>query len=88
MYEKLGQHAIDMAEALKVILEKKGYEFYLKSPTNQQFVIVENSQLERLDHAGIVYGFWEKYDTDHTVIRFATSWSTTRKDLEALEQRL
>lgn len=88
LYETLGQHAIDMAEELKVILEEKGYPFYLKSPTNQQFVIVENSELERLKKLDIVFGFWGKYDENRTVIRFATSWSTTKEDLLQLKQLL
>lgn len=88
LYFELGQHAVDLAEELKVILEEKGFEFYLKSPTNQQFVIVENEQLTELTEKGIVYGFWEKYDDSRTVIRFATSWSTTREELEELKNRL
>ncbi|HFI0255641.1 TPA: low specificity L-threonine aldolase [Streptococcus suis] len=84
LYLELGRHAIAMAEQLKVILEEKGYRFYLKSPTNQQFVIVKNEELKRLTEAGIAYGFWEKYDQDHTVIRFATSWSTSQEDVDQL----
>lgn len=34
------------------------------------------------------FGFWEKYDDDHTVVRFATSWSTTEDDMKALRQAL
>ncbi|HFU4011078.1 TPA: low specificity L-threonine aldolase [Streptococcus suis] len=88
LYLELGRHAITMAEQLKKILQEKGYRFYLKSPTNQQFVIVKNDELKRLTEAGIAYGFWEKYDQDHTVIRFATSWSTSQEDMEALRNRL
>jgi threonine aldolase len=32
-----------------------------------------------------VLSFWEKPDTDHTVVRFATSWATTEEDIRALE---
>ncbi|HFI0149711.1 TPA: low specificity L-threonine aldolase [Streptococcus suis] len=84
LYLELGRHAIAMAEQVKQILEEKGYRFYLKSPTNQQFVIVKNEELKRLTEAGIAYGFWEKYDQDHTVIRFATSWSTSQEDVDQL----
>ncbi|HFU4025733.1 TPA: low specificity L-threonine aldolase [Streptococcus suis] len=88
LYLELGRHAIAMAEQLKQILEEKGYRFYLKSPTNQQFVIVKNEELRRLTEAGIAYGFWEKYDQDHTVIRFATSWSTSQEDVDQLREVL
>lgn len=88
LYLKLGKHAIDLAEELKVILGEKGYTFFLNSPTNQQFIIVENAMLTRLTEAGVVYGFWEKYDEHHTVIRLATSWSTTKEDLDGLREVL
>lgn len=88
LYLKLGKHAIELAEELKTILMEKGYAFFLSSPTNQQFIIVENAVLDRLTEAGIAYGFWEKYDANHTVIRLATSWSTTKEDLAGLREVL
>ncbi|WP_394405169.1 threonine aldolase family protein [Streptococcus sp. 20-1249] len=88
LYVEIGKHAVELAETLKQILEEKGFEFYLKSPTNQQFVIVDNVELAQLTEKGIVYGFWEKYDAHRTVIRFATSWSTTKEDLQELKNRL
>ena len=87
LYMKISRHAIEMAEKLKNILKKKNYRFYLESPTNQQFVIVENSRLEDLSKK-VSYGFWEKYDDSHTVIRFATSWATKEEDLMMLENIL
>ncbi|HGC7635601.1 TPA: low specificity L-threonine aldolase [Streptococcus agalactiae] len=87
LYLKIGKHAIDLAEELKIILEEKGYSFYLKSPTNQQFVIVENTKLADLAK-NVAYSFWEKYDDHHTVIRLATSWSTSREDVTALRNVL
>lgn len=88
LYFDLGKHAIELVKELKAILREKNYRFYLESPTNQQFIILENSQLEILSQAGLVYSFWEKYDTNHTVIRLATSWSTSRDDLLALRDIL
>lgn len=87
LYLKIGKHVIDLAEELKIILEEKGYSFYLKSPTNQQFVIVENTKLTDLAK-NVAYSFWEKYDDHHTVIRLATSWSTSREDVTALRNVL
>lgn len=87
LYLKIGKHAIDLAEELKIILEEKGYSFYLKSPTNQQFVIVENTKLADLAK-NVAYSFWEKYDDHHTVIRLATSWSTSREAVTALRNVL
>lgn len=88
LYMEIGRHAIEMAERLKRILTEKGYQFYLQSPTNQQFIIVSNKALNHFDELGIVYSFWEKYDEYSTVIRLATSWSTTEEDITELESLL
>ena len=87
LYYKIGEHGILMAEKLKSIFKTKGFRFYLESPTNQQFIILENSKMEELSKT-IAFSFWEKYDENHTVVRFATSWSTTQQDLEELEKAL
>ena len=83
LYEKISRNAVDTAQKLQKALEEKGYELFLKSPTNQIFVVMENRRLEEL--AGKVrYSFWEKRDENHTVVRFATSWATPMEDVEAL----
>ena len=87
LYFEIGAHAIHMAEKLKEVLREKGCTFYLDSPTNQQFIVVENSKLQELGKK-VTYSFWEKYDENHTVIRLATSWSTTEEDVEALREVL
>lgn len=83
LYFDIGRQAIDRAEELKQIIRDAGLAFYLESPTNQQFVILENGRMERLKQE-VAFEFWEKCDDDHTVVRFATSWSTTKEDLEKL----
>ncbi len=87
LYFEISRHAIDMAEELKDILRRKQIPFYLESPTNQQFVILENERIRELKKK-VMFSFWEKYEEKYTVVRFATSWSTTKKDLEALDEAL
>ena len=87
LYLDLSRHAIAMAEQLKDILRRKGYRFYLETPTNQQFVVVENGQMEELAKR-VSFGFWEELDEAHTVIRFATSWATRPESLVELEALL
>lgn len=87
LYFKISYHAITMAEKMKKILKEKGLSFYIESPTNQQFVIVEDDKMEDLKEK-ILFSFWEKYDDTHTVIRFVTSWSTQEDDLIALRAAL
>ncbi|MCI9604540.1 MAG: hypothetical protein HFH19_10110, partial [Ruminococcus sp.] len=87
LYFEISRHAINMAEGLKKVLEGRQIEFYLKSPTNQQFVILENERISELKK-DVMFSFWEKYDENHTVIRFVTSWATTEEDLAALDRAL
>ena len=83
LYLEISKNAIDTAEALKKALKEKGYRFFLDSPTNQQFVILENKFMEELKKS-VKFNFWENYDKDHTVVRFATSWSTKMENVEKL----
>jgi threonine aldolase len=87
LYFKISRHAIDMAEKLKSIIRAHGIEFYIDSPTNQQFIVLENQMMERLAEE-VAFDVWEKRDDNHSVIRLATSWSTTEEDLRALDELL
>lgn len=87
LYWEISRHAIDCAEELKRIFEDKGYRFYLESPTNQQFILLDNEKMDTLKEK-VKFSYWEPYDETHTVVRFATSWATTKKDLEELRSVL
>ena len=83
LYFEIGRQAIQTAQALRRVLHERGYQFFLETPTNQQFVILPNEDMARIrEHAAIEY--WEKYDDTHTVVRFCTSWATTQEDIDAL----
>ena len=83
LYWEISRHAIDCAEELKNIFKEKGYTFYLESPTNQQFIILDNEKMTALK-GRVKFSYWEPYDETHTVVRFATSWATMKEDLEEL----
>lgn len=83
LYFKISRHAIDMAELLKKGFADRGYTFYLNSPTNQQFIILDNKEMKKLQEK-IKFSFWEKQDDNHTVVRFATSWATKKENIEEL----
>ena len=87
LYFDISRHAIDMAEYLKEGFRKKGYTFFLESPTNQQFIILENDEMTRLQEK-VKFSFWERYDANHTVVRFATSWATRKEDIDQLMELL
>lgn len=83
LYLKLAKNAMDNAVYLKAELAKKGYKFFINSPTNQTFVILENSKVKELQKA-VSFSIWEKYDDTNTVVRFATSWATKKEDVDFL----
>ena len=78
LYFRISSHAIEMAEKLKEVLREKGLPFAWESPTNQQFVVMEDEKMEQL-RENVVFSFWEKADRDHTIVRFATSWGKKKK---------
>ena len=83
LYCKISKNAIETADRLKQALKEKGYQFFIDSPTNQIFIVLEDCQMEELGKK-VEFGFWEKYDENHTVVRFATSWGTKMEDIEEL----
>ena len=83
LYLKIGKNAITTAAVLKNGLKEKNYEFYIDSPTNQIFIVLNNVQMKKLSEQ-VVFSFWEKKDDSHTVIRFATSWATRMEDVHKL----
>ena len=87
LYFEIGKHAIELAEMLREVFLSKGYKMFIDSPTNQLFPILENEKMKGLAEK-VRFSVWEKADEDHTVVRFATGWSTSREDIEALAQFL
>lgn len=87
LYMRLSRHAIDMAMRMKRIFAEKGYRFYIDSPTNQQFVIIDNEEVERLSRE-IIFTHWGQADEHSMICRFVTSWSTTDEELDVLERLL
>ncbi len=85
LYFKIGRHAIDAAMQIRDIFRENNFRFYLDSPTNQQFIILDNATMARLREK-VRFEFWEKYDDEHTVVRFASSWATTQENIDALRK--
>ena len=83
LYTAISKNAITTANVLKRALADKGYRFFLDSPTNQIFVVLPNQQLSALEGKA-KFGFWEKYDDTHTVVRIATSWATQMEEVMQL----
>ena len=87
LYGRIAQNAIDRAQEMIAVLKEKGIPFFLESPTNQQFVILENGYMEQLGKE-VGFDVWQPYDATHTVVRFATSWATTKEQIGQLKKLL
>ena len=87
LYEAIGRTALQAAARIRAALVEKGYELFLDSPSNQLFVVLEDTQLEELAR-NVTFSFWEKKDETHTVIRLATSWATSKEDVDTLIELL
>ncbi len=84
LYFKLGRHAIEMAMRMKEIFRNNGLKFYVDSPTNQQFVIIDNARVEQLERV-VGFSHFGQVDKHHTICRFVTSWETTNEEIDQLE---
>ncbi len=87
LYFELGRNAIERAEELKALFREKNCRIWRESPTNQQYLIMDNDTVRRLREK-VAFSFWEVYDESHTVVRFVTSWATTCENIESLRELL
>ena len=82
-YASIARHAVDLAQRIAEGFRAKGYDLHIDSPTNQQFVVLDDATKERLaQHAS--FGFWERTPDGRTVVRFATSWATRPEAVDEL----
>lgn len=83
LYFKLSKHADEMAQIIRQACAECGFEFLYDSPTNQQFPIMPDDLIKRLEE---LYAFSHTKRLDHrrSAIRVCTSWATCREDVEQL----
>lgn len=82
LYAELGRHANALALRLAGGIAALGYPFACESRSNQQFPILPDSVLQKLE--GQFH--WEvsgKPDAGHTAIRLVTSWATEPEAVDA-----
>ena len=89
LYFNISRHAILMAEKLKMVLQAAGFEFYMQSPTNQQFVLLPTARAYELKQR-VDFTLWgpAPHDASLMICRFVTSWATSDADLEQLSRIL
>jgi threonine aldolase len=83
LYFKISDNAILMADKIEKKFIEKGYQIFIDSPTNQKFIVLENSKMQELKKF-VSFSYWQKFDENHTVVRFATSWATTQEQVDEL----
>ncbi len=82
LFFKIGKHDNDMAMKLKEGLLAKGIKLWVDSPSNQQFPIMTNKEIERLEEF-VAFEYWEKGE-EESIIRFVCSWAITPEQVDYL----
>lgn len=83
LYGELSEHAVALAMRIRDAFAARGYEFLVKSPSNQQFPILPDDVVERLAR-DFRFSLWAKVDDSHTAVRFCTSWATSPEAVDRL----
>lgn len=83
LYFELSRHACKLAMKLKAALTEMGVTFLVDSPTNQQFPILEDRILQKLDEK-YSYSYQQRIDEKHSAVRFCTGWASREADVDAL----
>ena len=88
LYNRISRHAIAQAMKLKDLFKQRNIPLAIDSPTNQQFVILEDSYAASLMSKGILFEKWEQLDASKSVYRFVTSWATKDQDIAAFSSEM
>ncbi len=87
LYIRAAAHGIRAAARLRAVFAENNIPFFIDSPTNQQFVILEKSRAARLSEK-LRFGLWENISDSQAAYRFVTSWSTSDEAVDALDKLL
>ncbi|MDD6319587.1 MAG: aminotransferase class I/II-fold pyridoxal phosphate-dependent enzyme [Oscillospiraceae bacterium] len=82
-YYRMAARANKQALRIRAAFEAKGCPMLFDSPTNQQFPIIPDEWLEKLNEK-YATTWTAKPDETHTAVRFCTSWATREEDVETL----
>ncbi len=86
LYHKISHHAAALAMRIREAFLSKGIELYYDSYTNQQFPILTDEQLSKLNEH-FVSSYWAKAG-EKTAVRFCTSWATPEEDVDFLIEKI
>ena len=83
LYLQLARHANEMALQIRHVCEAAGFSSPYQSPTNQQFFIIPNKILAKLEE-NYVFSHIRAINRNETLIRICTSGATREEDLKQL----
>lgn len=86
LYFEIAKPAIQQAKRIKEAFLKKGFSLAVDSPTNQQFVILGEAEIEKISK-NYVMEIGEKTENGR-VVRFCTSWATKDEEVDALVKEI
>ena len=83
LYFEISRHANRLADQIRAVLAKKEFPLMVESKTNQIFVILPDSALEKLGK-DFTFAYWNRVDKNHSAVRFCTSWATKQENVDML----
>lgn len=83
LYYRIGRDAVRMAMMLKEGFIHRGYQMYINSPTNQQFIILPNVAIDAIQR-DVAFELWGPRGASESVTRFVTDWTTKEEDIHQL----
>ncbi len=87
LYLRIARQAIVTARKLKAAMQAKGYRTWIDSPTNQQFFLLPNREIDRLSRYA-TFELWGPRGEEESIVRFVTSWATEERHIDELAARL
>lgn len=84
LYNRISRNAITQAMKIRDLFAKWDIPPYMDSPTNQQFVLLDDRFADCLTQKGILFEKWEPSSGGRSVYRFVTSWATKDEDVDML----
>ena len=83
IYWEIAAHADSLAKRIKSVFVENGYTLAFDSPTNQQFIIVDEVFLNKVQEK-FSCSLFERRADGSCVIRFCTSWATKESAVDEL----
>lgn len=83
LYYEIAERANKLADQIRTVLAQLQYPLFVNGVSNQIFVTLPDSVLEKLEKE-FVFSAQCRVDDAHRVVRICTSWATTQENTEKL----